>query len=157
MWQHTHTNNKYQRSRLQSHLPLWQNNDPSIRNSSRNLQRQRLLLNRQMKLPQPCLTCGTLTTNGNRCPIHQQQTNARWAAVRANTKQQTGQYGGSYKRLARIVRMTATHCHICKQPFTPLDTIEADHLYPGTPVTDITQLAPAHQLCNARRGNKPLT
>ena len=36
------------------------------------------------------------------------------------------------------------------------DKIEADHLYPGTPVTDISQLAPAHRACNASRGNKPL-
>ena len=49
--------------------------------------------------------------------------------------------------------MTARVCHLCGKEFTPQDKIEADHLYPGTPVTDISQLAPAHALCNQRRGN----
>lgn len=108
------------------------------------------------KLREPCLTCGTLTTNGSRCPLHAQQTQARWAAKRQETKQQTGQYAGAYKRLARIVRATAQVCHICKEPFQPGDKIQADHLVPAAYVTDISQLAPAHARCNESRGNRTL-
>jgi hypothetical protein len=49
--------------------------------------------------------------------------------------------------------MTARVCHLCGKEFLEGDKIEADHLHPGTPVTDISQLAPAHALCNQRRGN----
>jgi hypothetical protein len=111
---------------------------------------------KEMKLNQPCLDCGVLTTNGSRCPTHAQRTNAKWAAQRAATKQQTGQYSGAYQRLAKIIRTTAQVCHLCGQPFMYGDKIEADHLYPGTPITDISQLAPAHRACNQARGNKPL-
>ncbi len=108
------------------------------------------------RLPEPCLTCGVLTTHGPRCPTHTQQQDARWAAQRQDTKNNTGQYKGAYTRLARIIRQTAVICHLCGKPFEYGDKIEADHLYPGTPVTDISQLAPAHALCNARRGNKAI-
>ena len=53
--------------------------------------------------------------------------------------------------------MTARVCHLCGKEFVLGDKIEADHLKPGTPVTDISQLAPAHALCNQRRGNAYLT
>ena len=109
------------------------------------------------KLPQPCLDCRVLTTNGSRCPLHAQQTNARWAAKRQERKEQTGQYSGAYARLARIVRATAQVCHICGVPFQQGDKIQADHLVPAAYVTDISQLAPAHAYCNQSRGNKPLT
>ena len=94
-----------------------------------------------------------MTTNGNRCPSHQQEIDANYQLRRAMTKDQTGQYKGAYKRLARIVGMTARVCHLCGKEFIEGDKIEADHLNPGTPVTDISQLAPAHALCNQRRGN----
>ena len=109
------------------------------------------------RLPEPCLTCGIVTTNGSRCPLHAQQTKAKWAARRQETKQTTGQYSGSYARLARIVRATAQVCHICGIPFQPGDKIQADHLVPAAYVTDISQLAPAHAWCNQSRGNKPLS
>lgn len=109
------------------------------------------------RLPEPCLTCGKLSTNGNRCPQHQQQVDAQYQLRRALTKDQTGQYKGAYSRLARIIRMTGRVCHLCGIEFTPEDKIEADHLYPGTPVTSLDQLAPAHALCNQRRGNAHLS
>jgi len=108
------------------------------------------------RLPEPCLTCGRLSTNGNRCPQHQQQVDAQYQLRRAMTKDQTGQYKGAYQRLARIIRMTARVCHLCGKEFVEGDKVEADHLYPGTPVTSLDQLAPAHALCNQRRGNAHL-
>ena len=108
------------------------------------------------RLPEPCLTCGRLSTNGSRCPVHAQAKEAQWESMRQARKDETKQYAGSYRRLASIVRRTATHCHLCGQPFQRGDRIEADHLNPGTPVHSVSDLAPAHALCNARRGNKPI-
>jgi hypothetical protein len=105
------------------------------------------------RLPEPCLTCGRLSKIGNRCPEHQQQHDAQYQLRRAMTKDQTGQYKGAYKRLARIIRETGRVCHLCGKEFVEGDKVEADHLYPGTPVTRLDQLAPAHALCNQRRGN----
>jgi 5-methylcytosine-specific restriction endonuclease McrA len=62
-------------------------------------------------------------------------------------------YGGDYRRRARAVKSSATHCHLCNKPFEYGDTIEADHLIPGNPDS---ALAPAHRTCNRRRGNKLL-
>lgn len=108
------------------------------------------------RLPEPCLTCGTLSTNGSRCPEHAYKVEADRNARRNRRKAETGQYKGAYTRLAKIVRQTGIVCHLCGKPFQPGDKIEADHLTPGTPVYDLSQLAPAHSTCNAKRGNKPL-
>lgn len=50
-----------------------------------------------MTIPRPCLTCGTPTTNGSRCPEHTRtQTERRgingwkWAALRARIIQRDG-------------------------------------------------------------------
>ena len=59
----------------------------------------------------------------------------------------------NYRRQRAYLKATATHCHLCKQPFTDRSQITADHLIPGQ--VD-SPLAPAHALCNSRRGNKPL-
>lgn len=108
------------------------------------------------RIPEPCLTCGTLSTNGSRCLEHAYKVEAARNARRDRRKAETGQYSGAYSRLAKIVRQTATVCHLCGKPFEPGDRIEADHLTPGTPVVALEQLAPAHRECNARRGNKPV-
>jgi hypothetical protein len=63
-------------------------------------------------------------------------------------------YGGDYRRRAQAVKNSATHCHICNKAFEWGDTIEADHLIAGNPDGP---LAPAHRICNQRRGNTPLT
>lgn len=108
------------------------------------------------RLPEPCLTCNRLTTNGSRCPEHQQQVDARYQLARQIRKDQTGQYKGAYSRLAKIIRQTGRVCHLCGKEFVEGDKIEADHLRPGTPVTSLADLAPAHALCNQRRGNAHL-
>jgi hypothetical protein len=109
-----------------------------------------------MKFKRPCIECGQLGEPGySRCPAHQTQIEQRIADRRQQVKANTKQYGGQYQRLARIIRQTATTCHLCGQPAKPNDPWEADHLYPGTPITSITQLAPAHRTCNQQRGNKP--
>jgi hypothetical protein len=62
-------------------------------------------------------------------------------------------YGGDYRKRRAEVLANATHCHLCKQPLTLTDQIETDHLVAGDPNSP---LAPAHRVCNQRRGNKPL-
>jgi hypothetical protein len=58
-----------------------------------------------------------------------------------------------YRKIRAYLKATATHCHICKQPFTNRNDITADHLIPG----DVNSpLDAAHGICNSRRGNKPL-
>jgi 5-methylcytosine-specific restriction endonuclease McrA len=61
---------------------------------------------------------------------------------------------GSYTRAAAQVRAGAIICHLCGEGPRPNDPWVADHLLPrmfgGS--DDISNLAPAHQLCNGRRG-----
>jgi len=97
-------------------------------------------------IPKPCLTCGTPTTNGQRCPDCQHEHNT----TRNNKRTH---YKGNYRQRAQQVRNTATNCHICGEGPRYLDPFQADHLIPGDPNSP---LAPAHRTCNARRGNKPL-
>ena len=85
------------------------------------------------------------------------QKKAQATARGAVRKSQTNQYGGAYRRLAKIVRESAQICHICGEGYRPLDPFEADHLTPGVEVVSIEQLAPAHRSCNIARSNKPLS
>ena len=104
----------------------------------------------------PCTRCGVLSQN-NLCDTHLAEAKSRQSAKRAFTKSNTRQYSGAYRRLAKIVRETAEICHICGKGYIAGDPFEADHLYPGTEVTSIAQLAPAHRSCNIARGDKPLS
>ena len=105
--------------------------------------------------PKPCIRCGQLSLN-NLCDTHLAQKKAATNARGFQRKSQTNQYGGAYKRLAKIVRDTAQTCHLCGEGFRPNDPFEADHLTPGQEVVSIEQLAPAHRSCNINRSNKPL-
>jgi hypothetical protein len=105
--------------------------------------------------PKPCIRCGKLSIN-NLCDVHLAQVKAAQNARGAARKSQTNQYGGAYKRLAKIIRDTAQTCHICGQGYKPNDPFEADHLEPGSEVYSLSQLAPAHRSCNISRGKKPL-
>ena len=98
----------------------------------------------------PCLTCGQLTRAGSYCTEHKPK---KQDSPERKAKKQA-LYGGDYRRRARAVKSSATHCHLCNKPFEYGDSIEADHLIPGDPNSP---LAPAHRLCNQKRGNKPIT
>lgn len=62
-------------------------------------------------------------------------------------------YNSKYRKQAKLIRETATHCHLCGQAFVEGDRVEADHLIPNDVESPV---APAHRLCNQRRGAKPL-
>jgi len=105
--------------------------------------------------PRPCIRCGKLSRE-NLCEVHLAEVKVRANARGAERKARTNQYGGAYKRLAKLIRDTAEACHICGEGYRPLDPFEADHLTPGEEVTSLSQLAPAHRSCNINRGNKKL-
>jgi hypothetical protein len=104
-----------------------------------------------------CLDCSELTFN-TRCDKHASE-HARKLQRRKDTPERLAKkkflYGGSYKTKRGQVLATATHCHLCQQPFQPGDPIEADHLYPE--LGHASPLAAAHRRCNASRGNQPFT
>jgi hypothetical protein len=80
-----------------------------------------------MAFNRPCLKCGTLTRNrAGYCDRH---TPTRYGDPELKAKKKF-LYGGTYKARAKIVRENSTHCHICKEPFTGGDRVEADHMYP---------------------------
>jgi 5-methylcytosine-specific restriction enzyme A len=101
--------------------------------------------------PKPCLDCGLLTRNGNRCEVHQARVDALHEARRASVKKVTGQYGNGYSKRAKEVREAAVTCHLCGEGARWGDPWEADHLYPAEPDSP---LLPAHRSCNISRGNK---
>lgn len=90
--------------------------------------------------PKPCIKCGTLTKLGSYCNQHLQQKQGLYNNAR-------------YRKHREYIRATATHCHICKQPFTDRKQISADHIEPGNLESP---LLPAHISCNSKRGDKPL-
>jgi hypothetical protein len=107
------------------------------------------------RFPKPCLVCGVLTTGASYCQTHiiaveQKEKDRQTIRKRGRTIYNDP----NYRRQRAHLKATATHCHLCKLPFTNRDDITADHLIPGQ--VD-SPLAPAHALCNSRRGNKPLT
>jgi hypothetical protein len=121
---------------------------------------QYLLLERALPLmsrfPQPCSVCGKLTKESSLCEVHEREMKARRARSRQSPERQALKsqlYNYAYRQEAKRIRETATHCHICRQPFVEGDKIEADHLIAG----DIGgALLPAHRRCNQSRGAKPI-
>jgi hypothetical protein len=107
------------------------------------------------RFPKPCLTCGQLTKGASYCEAHQLEVDAREKQRQTIRKRGRVIYNDSnYRKVRAYLKATATHCHLCKEAFTDRNQITADHLIPG----DINSpLAPAHAVCNSRRGNKPLT
>ena len=113
------------------------------------------------RFPQPCAVCGTLTAGASRCEVHEREyianrnrsTGARAAGNDARRAKKSQLYNHAYRQQAKLIRETATHCHICRQAFVDGDKIEADHLIAGIPDSP---LAPAHRRCNQSRGNRPL-
>jgi hypothetical protein len=102
-----------------------------------------------MGFRKPCLKCNQLTTDGSYCracrPVRVESPERR--ARKAQL------YNSDYRRQAKQLKATATHCHICNRAFEYGDRVEADHLIPGE---KNSPLAPSHRVCNQRRGNKPL-
>jgi len=97
----------------------------------------------------PCLKCGVLIRGGSYCTPH----NPRARDTGARKEKKRNLYGGDYWKRAKLVRETATHCHLCGKQFVEGDRVEADHLIAGDPNSP---LAPAHRECNNKRGNTPL-
>jgi hypothetical protein len=103
----------------------------------------------------PCLNCGQLS-KGSRCPDCQGQLNRIRNRAQDTPERRAKKalyYNKDYHRRAKIVRDTATHCHLCGKGARANDPWQADHLDPGNPNSI---LLPAHRSCNASRGNKPL-
>jgi hypothetical protein len=100
----------------------------------------------------PCLDCGVLTKNGNRCDDHQNLVRQLHEIKRANIKRMTGQYSGSYRARAAQVRATAISCWICGEGARVDDPWQADHVQPGEN-GDVAELRAAHGSCNRRRSN----
>jgi hypothetical protein len=107
-----------------------------------------------MRFPRPCLQCQKLHQDrGDYC---QDCRRVKEKAREDNSYRKEKKrmlYSSAYKAAAKIIKANATHCHICKQPFTNRADITADHLIPTDPASP---LAPAHRGCNSSRGNKPL-
>ena len=108
---------------------------------------------RMPKFPRPCTDCGRLTSGGNLCDVHQRALDSVIDAKKRERKIQSGQYSGSYKRRAAVVRASAVVCHLCGEGFRLDDPWQADHVVAGDPNS---VLLPAHRSCNASRGNRPL-
>lgn len=107
------------------------------------------------RFPKPCLDCGELTNGDNRCQDHKNLVEKLHNAKRAAVKKESGQYAGSYRARAKLVRETALVCHLCNDGARANDSWVADHVDPGSH-GDSAVLLPAHKSCNEKRGNKPL-
>lgn len=107
------------------------------------------------RFPKPCLDCGKLTTGANRCVEHENLVKQLHETKRAAVKKATGQYSGSYRARAKLVRETALVCHLCGDGARVNDSWVADHANPGS-LGSVAELLPAHKSCNEKRGNKPL-
>jgi hypothetical protein len=108
--------------------------------------------------PKPCLKCKAIfTARSEYCEGCRLEKKPREPTPRiysgARKQKKAILYNSHYKKIARGIRATATHCHLCQQPFTDRNEIQADHLIPGDP---LSPLAAAHGGCNASRGNKKL-
>lgn len=154
LWCNTNHHPQYQRNRLQSRMRLWQRNDPYLRRRGHHIQRLRLGQRQKlMRFRKPCLDCGALTAGGTRCEIHQKKVEDLAAIRRATVKKATGQYSGSYKKRAEMVRNTAITCWICGEGPRANDPWQADHVNPSEH-GNVAELRAAHGSCNRRRSNK---
>ena len=148
---------KQHRQRYATQMPgMPDRSQTYLSTTSRNIQRNRLLLDRQkeMKFPKPCLECGKLTTGGSRCEQHERE---KWEIHNATRNQRNRftpkkfrpGYTGDYAKRAAEVRKNAVYCHLCGDTYRNSDPWTADHLIPGDPNSP---LLPAHRSCNSRRG-----
>jgi hypothetical protein len=108
--------------------------------------------------PKPCLKCKAIFTfRSEYCDSCRLEKKPREQKPRIETPERKARkrllYNPTYKKIARGIKETATTCHLCRQPFTDRNQIQADHLIPGDPSSP---LLAAHARCNASRGNKEL-
>ncbi len=111
-----------------------------------------------MRFARPCLECQRLHTDKGEfcadCRTKRERDRERQRSLDPKHRAKKRElYSSAYKATAKILKANATHCHICKKPFTSRAEITADHLIAGDPASP---LAPAHKSCNSSRGNKPL-
>jgi hypothetical protein len=108
--------------------------------------------------PKPCLKCKAIfTARSEYCEGCRLEKKPREQKPRIETPERKARkrllYNSTYKKIARGIKATATTCHLCHQPFTDRNQIQADHLEAGNP---LSPLLAAHAKCNASRGNKEL-
>ena len=104
-----------------------------------------------MKFRKPCLKCGKLGEPGIAyCTLHETE---RIKRINDAKNARPLYRSAAYRQARKIIKDTATHCHLCGQAFTNREEITADHIIAGNPASP---LAPAHRSCNSSRGNKPI-
>jgi hypothetical protein len=104
----------------------------------------------------PCLDCGTPadSTRCHRCGDTFNRTRNRQQTLRRQTNGARPYDTGTYRTVAKLVRATATRCHICGNGPRTNDPWQADHLTPVFQGGGAGPLAPAHRSCNISRANK---
>jgi 5-methylcytosine-specific restriction endonuclease McrA len=88
----------------------------------------------------PCVTCGTPHAAGQPCPRCGNGTLSHADEL--------------YRVNRRTILATATHCHLCGEPFVTGDRVTVDHITPIAVGGDhsLENLAAAHERCNKRKG-----
>jgi len=75
-----------------------------------------------VRFQRPCLDCGTLTPQGNRCSLHRREAQTRWKAGVPNPYA-----NAAWKRLSALVRSKRPWCEGCGAANVRLTV---DHIYP---------------------------
>ena len=87
-----------------------------------------------MRFNKPCLDCGQLSRN-NRCEncqtIHNKKRNEREASGGYRATRKAALYGSTYRKEAKLIRETATTCHLCGEGARVNDPFQADHIIPS--------------------------
>jgi 5-methylcytosine-specific restriction endonuclease McrA len=106
-----------------------------------------------LKFKKPCLDCGALSYE-HRCPTHLAQYKARQAEryKQFNRKEKKRNlYNNEYRKQAKALRDTATHCYLCGEMFTDRTQIQIDHVLPS--LQSNSPLAPSHARCNSQKSD----
>jgi hypothetical protein len=99
---------------------------------------------RSVSINHVCVDCKRISTRQTRCEQCERLRNQHRNASRTHLQ-------GSYKREAKLVRESATHCWLCGEGHRADDPFTADHVVPSDPRS---ALLPAHRSCNSRRGRR---
>ena len=106
-----------------------------------------------LKFKKPCLECGALSYE-HRCPTHLAAYKAR-QAERYNQfdrkEKKKKLYSTDYRKKAKALRDTASHCYLCGERFTDRTQIQIDHVLPS--MNESSPLAPTHARCNSQKSN----